>query len=143
MGREGAGWRSRKAGGRATVGAGLAPARVDVARRAGGRGAFEDTLALLARTTAWATLCTLVPDLVVGLLLVAGIIDPEGWMRGVTTPSATLALVWVHLAAYLVAFLVSNPAVVRVAHGVGGRRAWAIGGATFVVYQALLYVFIR
>lgn len=114
-----------------------------LARSVGGRGDFDATMALVGISTAVASLTTLVPDLVVALLLCTKVLDPQVWMREVTHLSSTLGLVWVYLLAYLIAFGVSYPAVARVAHGLSGWRARTIGWSSFVVYQALLYVFIR
>ena len=53
------------------------------------------------------------------------------------------ALVWVYLIAYLVAFGLLYPAVARIVHDLHGWRPWALGWATFALYQVVRYVFVR
>ena len=114
-----------------------------LARAAGGRGSFEGTLALLGPAIAISTLATLIPDTGIALALIAGVVEPAVWMRGITSASWVLAAVWVYLVAYVTCFLVAFPVVARVAHGLRGGRALAVGWATFAVYQLFLYVFVR
>lgn len=114
-----------------------------LARLAGGTGSFEDTLAILCVSTSLATLPTLVPDTLLGLLLCAGIVDKTAWMYAVTHPTPALAIVWTYLLCYLIAFLVLYPTVVRVVHGLRGARALGVGWASFAIYQLFLYVFVR
>lgn len=114
-----------------------------VARALGGRGDFDDTMALVGVTTAIASLTTLVPDTVVGLLLCAKALDPGAWMHAIVRPSPTLAIIWVYLSLYMIAFAVAYPAIARVVHGLRGGRALCAGWTAFVVYQAFLFVFVR
>ncbi|HVN11615.1 MAG TPA: hypothetical protein VMT69_05955 [Kineosporiaceae bacterium] len=114
-----------------------------LARTAGGGGGFDDTLALTGPAVAFGTAFTLVPDLVVGLLLVTHVLDVEAWMTGITTASLTLALVWAYQLAYVAAFLVAFALVVRTAHGLPRRWAALVGLTGFVLYQGFLFVFIR
>ncbi|HWB73652.1 MAG TPA: hypothetical protein VG755_01830 [Nannocystaceae bacterium] len=114
-----------------------------VARALGGVGDFDDAVALVGVTTAFASLTTLVPDTVIGVLLCVDVIDAETWMHEITRPSATLALVWVYLAAYLVAFGLGYPAVARVAYRLSRTRALVAGWSSFAIYQLVLYVFVR
>jgi hypothetical protein len=113
------------------------------ARAAGGSGSFDDTLALLGPAVAVCTAVTLVPDLIIGSLLNTGVIAPDAWMRDITRPSVTLALVWTYLLAYIVAFLVAFPRVARAAHRLPWRSAVPVGWATFAIYQGVLLVFVR
>ncbi len=114
-----------------------------VARALGGRGEFDDVMALVGVATAVASLTTLVPDTLVGLLLCARVLDPDAWMHAIVRPSPTLAIVWVYLSLYAIAFAVAYPAIARVVHGLRGGRALLAGWTAFVVYQALLFVFVR
>ncbi|MGZ4602025.1 MAG: hypothetical protein ACXV0U_00325 [Kineosporiaceae bacterium] len=127
------------------LGSGLLTAAVLylLARAAGGRGTFDDTLALTGPAVACATAFSLVPDLVVGLLLVTHGLDLDAWMTGITTASPTLAVVWAYQIAYAAAFLLAFPLVITVAHGLARRSAVLVGTAGFVVYQGVLLVFIR
>jgi hypothetical protein len=113
------------------------------ARAARGTGGFDDTLAFLGRAVAVCTTVTLVPDLIIGALLNTGVIAPEVWMRDITRPSVTLALVWTYLLAYVVAFLVAFPRVASAAHRLPWRSAVPVGWATFAIYQGVLLVFVR
>jgi hypothetical protein len=114
-----------------------------LARAGRGTGSFDDTLALLGPAVALCTTVTLVPDLIIGGLLNTGVIAPDVWMRDITSPTVTLALVWAYLVAYVVAFLVVFPVVARAAHGLPWRHALPLGWATFAIYQGVLLVFVR
>jgi hypothetical protein len=114
-----------------------------LARAAGGTGTFDDTLALVGPTVAGCTLFTLIPDLTIAVLLTTGLLDAGAWLRDITRPSLTLALVWAYLALYAVAFLTAFPMVVAAAHRIRALPAVAIGSASFVVYQGVLVVFVR
>jgi hypothetical protein len=113
------------------------------ARGARGTGSFDDTLAFVGRAVAVCTAVTLVPDLIIGGLLNTGAVAPDVWMRDITRPSVTLALVWTYLSAYIVAFLVAFPVAVRAAHRLPWRSAVPVGWATFAIYQGVLLVFVR
>lgn len=114
-----------------------------LARGYGGTGTYEGTLALIGPTTAVATLFTLVPDTLAGAALLLGLLDPEQWMADIVRPSPTLAFIWLYLLLYLAAFILLFPRIGRVAHGLAPWPARICGWATFVVYQAVLLVFIR
>lgn len=114
-----------------------------LARWVGGTGSFEDTVALTGPATAWATLCTLIPDAVIGLMLIAGVIDPALWMADIVRPSLTLVVIWVYLLIYVAAFSMAYPMVARLAHGLPAGRARMAGWLAFLVYQTILLVFIR
>lgn len=114
-----------------------------LARWLGGTGSFENTVALIGPATAWATLCTLIPDAVIGLLLIGGVLDPAQWMAGIVRPSPTLAIIWVYLLIYVAAFMVLYPMVARLVHGLTVGKARKAGWMAFVVYQSVLFVFIR
>ena len=114
-----------------------------LARAATGTGSFDDTVGLLGPAVAVCTAVTLVPDLIIGGLLNTGVIAPEAWMRDITRPSVTLALVWAYLLAYVAAFLVAFPLVARAAHRLPWRFAVPAGWVAFVSYQGVLLVFVR
>lgn len=114
-----------------------------LARANGGHGTFERTLALVGPVTFIATLFTLIPDTVIGIGLLAGLIDPQQWMADIVRPSPTLAIIWVYLVMYLAAFVLLFPRIGRVAHGLRPAAARWSGWLAFLVYQALLLVFIR
>jgi hypothetical protein len=114
-----------------------------LARAGRGAGSFDDTLALLGPAVALCTAVTLVPDLVIGCLLNAGIVDQQVWMQDITHPTVTLALVWTYLLAYVVAFLIAFPVVARAVHRLPWSVAVPIGWASFAIYQGVLLVFVR
>lgn len=131
--------------GPAIVGCGLLAAAVThlMARAAGGSGTFDDTLALIGPAVAFGTVFTLVPDLLIGALLVTGVLDQDVWLSGVTRPGLILALVWTYLLLYLAALLVAFPVAVAAAHRLSWGRALLVGAAGVVVYQGVLFIFIR
>jgi hypothetical protein len=112
-------------------------------RALGGVGSFDDCLALTGTAIGASTLVTAVPDLVIGLLLVLGVVDAEAWMRAITHPTPVLAGVWVYLLAYAACFLVSFSAVASAVHRLSGWRPIVVGAGTFAIYQFFLYLFIR
>jgi hypothetical protein len=114
-----------------------------LARAAGGTGTFDDTLALAGPAIAGCTLFTLIPDLTIGVLLNTGVLDADAWLRDVTRPSLTLALVWAYLTLYAVAFLTAFPAVVAAVHRIRTPPAVAVGWASFAVYQGVMVIFVR
>lgn len=113
------------------------------ARWLGGTGDFEACLALVGPLTFIATLFTLVPDTLIGFGLVIGWIDPQQWMADIVRPSTTLALIWVYLLLYVAAFLVLFPIIGRMVYALDPWKARWAGWIGFIVYQAVLLVFIR
>ena len=86
---------------------------------------------------------TLVPDTLAGLGPVLGLTDPEPWMADIVRPGPVLAIIRLYLLLHLAAFILLFPRIGRVAHGLAPWPARICGWATFVVYQAVLLVFIR
>ena len=122
----------------------LAAAVVYLCRRAAGAVAsFDDTFVAFSRATCIATLCSLVPDLVVGAVTTLGWVDGAAWARDLVRPSGPWLFLWCYLTLYLVAFLVLYPTAARAA-GVQ-RRAAAVGLGLlgFGIYQGVLLIFIR
>jgi hypothetical protein len=113
------------------------------ARAFGGTGSFESTLALLGWAVGVSTTATLVPDTFVGIALCTGLADPAWWASAIAGPSVVLAIVWFYLLLYVTLFLVMFPAVARVAHGLAPGPSLVVGWGTFVVYQLVLFVFVR
>jgi hypothetical protein len=113
-----------------------------LARAVGGTGTFDDTLALVGPAVAGCTPFTLIPDLTIGVLLNTGLLDADAWLRDVTQPSVTLALVRAYLALYAVAFLTVFPMVVAVAHRVRIVPAVAIAWASFAVHHGTMIIFV-
>jgi hypothetical protein len=109
----------------------------------GGEGTFDATLVVIAYATVISTLFTLIPDLVQGVITTLGFADGLSWAQALTHPSPALAFVWFYIGLYAVAFLVLYPFAVRSALRLTGWRAIAAGWPAFVVYQLVLFVFIR
>jgi hypothetical protein len=114
-----------------------------LARAVGGVGSFDDTLAVVGPAVAICTLFTLIPDLIIGVLLNAGVLDAAAWLNDITHPGLTLALVWTYLALYAMAFLTAFPIVVTTVHRVRIVPAIAVGWAGFAIYQGVLMIFVR
>jgi hypothetical protein len=114
-----------------------------LAKPAGGKGSFDDTLALTGPAIAFATLFTLVPDLVIGVLLVTHVLDLDAWMFGITHTTLTLFLVWAYMLLYLAALIVALPLAVATVHRLRPTVAVAIGLAGVVVYQGVMFIFVR
>lgn len=114
-----------------------------LAKAAGGKGTFDDTLALTGPAIAAATLFTVVPDLIIGVLLVTHLLDLDSWMFGITHASLTLVLVWVYMLLYIAALMVALPLVVATVHRLRSTVSVAIGLAALVVYQGVMFIFVR
>jgi hypothetical protein len=114
-----------------------------LAKAAGGQGSFDDTLALTGPAIAFATLFTVVPDLIIGVLLVTHVLDLDDWMFGITHPSLTLAVVWAYMLLYVAALMVTLPLVVASVHRLRSSVTVAIGLAGLVVYQGVMFIFVR
>jgi len=114
-----------------------------MARRFGGAGQFEDTLAVLGVATVVATLPALVPDLAITFVQVFGWMDYAPWRESVDTFGVWFWIVWAYLAVYILAFVVLYPAAVRAVYDLAGAGAWIGGIAGFALYQGFILLFIR
>lgn len=112
-------------------------------RLLGGAGSFEATLAVSGVATAVATLGTLVPDLVVTSVQMAGWMDYGAWLASVRGGGVWAWITWAYLVLYLVLFCVLYPAAVIAVHRLPPIRAALAGLAAFAVYQAFLFLVIR
>ncbi|HVZ80224.1 MAG TPA: YIP1 family protein [bacterium] len=122
----------------------LASAVIQIfSRLLGGQGKFEDTLALTGWASALGTLATLLPDLVLTLVQVAGWMDYGHWRGSVDHGGPWFYIVWAYLLLYLGLFLVFYPQVVWTVHRLSGRRAVGAGWTGFLVYQGFLMLFAR
>lgn len=113
------------------------------ARSLGGRGSFDETIAVLGFATAAATVPALAPDLALTLVQVAGLMDYEPWFHSVTRGGAWFYVVWVYLAAYVVYFCILYPSAARTVHRLDRWRGVAVGLVGFVAYQVFIFIFIR
>jgi hypothetical protein len=113
----------------------LASAVMQLAARAvGGTGQFEKLVAATGVATVVATLPTLIPDLITSSLGIYDTWAASGLVRFVP---------WLYMGLYLVLFLVYYPLAVAVVHRVSRGRAILVGVFGYVVYQSVLFIFIR
>jgi hypothetical protein len=109
----------------------------------GARTVRGDLVVTIARATWMATLCSLVPDLLMGLTTTLGMFDGAEVARDLVRPSPLRIVLWTYLALYALAFLVLYPVAVRAATGLDAVRSLIAGWCAFAVYQGVLAIFIR
>lgn len=113
------------------------------ARALGGRGSFEQTLAVLGLGVSIASWWTGLHDLVTTFLGFVGAIDQRAYEDAMSSPTAARALLFVLMSGYLVWFLVMFTKGVAVAHRISSGRSLAAGALGFAVYQLVFVVFNR
>jgi hypothetical protein len=108
-----------------------------------GRGSFEDTLSVLGLGLSAASWTTGLHDLFLGILGNVGVLDLPTHELAMNEPGAAHTLLWIALVAYLVAFVVLFTKGIGAAQrvSVGPAAALAVGG--LVVYQTVLFLFLR
>jgi hypothetical protein len=115
-----------------------------LAKAGGSRATFDDTLVVLARATFIATLFTLVPDLLMGVLTTVGPLDGAQLARDLVRPSPARIILWTYLSLYVLAFLALYPTALRASdRQLPIKVTVAAGWTAFAVYQGVLLVFIR
>ena len=114
-----------------------------LSRLCGGRGAFEDTLALTGAASALGTLATLLPDLAITSIQVMGFMDYGPWRYSVDHGGVWFYIVWFYLILYALLFLVFYARVVEETHRLSKAEAAWIGAAGFIAYQGFLILFAR
>jgi len=121
-----------------------AAATVQIVGRAfGGKGTFEDTLALLGFGTAVASWWTLAHDLVTAGLGAFGVINQRAYEDAMSSATPFRTLLWLLIAGYLVTFVLLFSKTVASAHGLRGIRATLVGALGFVAYQGVFLIFNR
>ncbi len=113
------------------------------ARALGSRPRPADLVVTIARATCLATLCSLVPDIVMGVTTAVGMFDGAAVARDLVRPSPMRAVLWTYLTLYVLAFLVLYPLAVRAATDLDRVRSVAAGWCAFAAYQGVLALFIR
>ena len=122
----------------------LAAAIVQIAGRAlGGKGTFEDTLALLGFATAIASWWTLAHDLFTSGLGAFGVINQRAYEDAMSSATPFRTLLWMLMAGYLVTFVVLFAKAVASAHGLRRGPAALVGTLGFVTYQGIFVIFNR
>jgi len=114
-----------------------------LARGLGGSGSFESTTAVLGFGAAIASWWTLLHDLVTSSLGAAHVIDQREYEDALNAPTVFRAMLWLLMAAYLVAFVVYFARGIEAVHRVSRRRSLAIGAAAFFAYQLVFLIFNR
>lgn len=108
-----------------------------------GRGSFEDTLAVLGLGLSAASWTTGLHDLGLGILANVGAIDLPSHELAMNEPGTARTILWLALAAYAVAFGVLFTKGVGAAQRVRAPAAAALAALGFVVYQSVLFLFLR
>jgi hypothetical protein len=122
----------------------LASGVVQLASRAlHGRGSFEDTLAVLGLGLSGASWTTGLHDLALGIFGNVGILDLPSHELAMNGPGPARTILWVALVAYLVAFVVLFTKGIGAAQRIRVGPAAALAVVGLVVYQTVLFVFLR
>jgi hypothetical protein len=109
-----------------------------------GQGSFETTLSLLGYSIAIPTYLTLIPDAITGLLSALGILNQVAWVNQLNTPGSWAFLfVWTIMLAEVLWIAALFTLALRTAQGISWRKAGLVGILGFILYQALLLVFLR
>jgi hypothetical protein len=114
-----------------------------LARRWGGSGTFEDTLAALGLGASAASWCTLGHDLALSALAALRVIDPRQHEIAMNSPTVWRALIWTLMILYVIAFLILFSKGIRAAQRISPARAAALGFVAFAVYQTVFFIFNR
>jgi hypothetical protein len=110
----------------------------------GGRGTFDDTLALLGFAIALSTCVSLIPDAIRALLTSLGLVNRPAWERAVSEPGTPdFLLLWAYMIAYVLALLWLFPIAVACSQRLRSWSAIVVGVAAAVVYQGVYFIFIR
>jgi hypothetical protein len=122
----------------------LASGVVQLASRlAGGRGSFEDTASVLGLALSAASWTTGLHDLALGILGNVGVLDLPMHELAMNQPGSARTVLWIALVAYVIAFVVLFTKGVGAAQRVRAPVAAALAALGFVVYQSLLFLFLR
>jgi hypothetical protein len=114
-----------------------------VSRAVGGKGTFEETLALLGLSISVAMWTTLLHDLAMSFLSATQIIDARQHEIAMNTPTVWRTILWICFAAYFFAFTVLFYKTVRVAQKTGKIVSFFIGFTGFVLFQGIFLIFNR
>jgi hypothetical protein len=110
----------------------------------GGRGSFDDTLAVLGFAIAFATCISLIPDAIRALLTSAGVMNRAAWEKAISEPgTADFVFLWAYMIAYVLALLCVFPVSVAWSQRLRSWRAIVVGIAGAVLYQGVYVIFIR
>ena len=108
-----------------------------------GRGSYEDTLAVLGLGLSAASWTTGLHDLVVGVLGNVGVLDLPTHELAMNEPGTARTVLWIALVAYAVAFGVLFTKGLGAAQRLRAPVAAALAALGVVVYQSVLFLFLR
>jgi hypothetical protein len=114
-----------------------------LSKQAGGRGGFEDTLAMLGFAVAVPTLIPLIIDLVLGAAIAFGFAEVSSWVYAMSTPGFWMSLMLVYMLGYLIGLVLLFPIATRAAQNLPTWKALGLGLMGVVVYQGVYFIFIR
>jgi hypothetical protein len=110
---------------------------------AGGKGTFEQTLALLGLSISVSMWSTLVHDLVMSFLSAMQWIDASQHEIAMNTPTIWRTILWICFAIYFIAFITLFTKTVRVVHQLNKVKSLFIGFTGFVLFQLVFVIFNR
>jgi hypothetical protein len=113
------------------------------ARALGGRGSFEQTLAVLGFGLSISSWWTGLHDLITTFLGFVGVIDQRAYEDAMSSPTPARTLLWVLMLGYLVWFVMLFCKGVAAAHRLSLPRSLAAGTLGFAVYQTVFVIFNR
>jgi hypothetical protein len=108
-----------------------------------GRGSFEDTLAVLGLALSAASWTTGLHDLALGILGNVGVVDLPSHELAMNEPGVARTVLWITLVAYAVAFFILFTKGLGAAQRIRVAPAAALAVLAVVVYQTVLFVFLR
>jgi hypothetical protein len=110
----------------------------------GGRGTFEDTLALLGFAIAFATFISLIPDAIHALLTSLGVLSRAAWEQAISQPGTPdFVFLWAELVGYMLALLCVFPVTVAWSQRLRSWQAIVVGIISALIYQGVYFIFIR
>jgi hypothetical protein len=110
----------------------------------GGRGTFDDTLAVLGFAVAFATFISLIPDAIRALLTSLGVMSRAAWEQAISQPGTPdFVVLWAEIVAYTLALLCLFAVSVGWSQRLRRWRAIVVGIVGAVLYQGVYLIFIR
>ncbi len=96
-------------------------------KQAGGRGHFEDTLAMLGFAVAVSTLIPLIIDLVLGAAIALGFAQVSSWIYAMSTPGFWMGLMLIYMLGYLIGLVLLFPMPTKAAQNLSTWKAIGLG----------------
>jgi hypothetical protein len=108
-----------------------------------GKGSFEDTLSVLGLGVGVAMWATLLHDLVMSFLSAIQVINAREHEIAMNSPTIWRTIIWICMTGYLVWFIFLFTKGIGKAHKISMIRAFILGIAGFVTFQAMFLLFNR